>query len=178
MLASAPSYDPNLAENRFSAIGRRKADCTPAAPLVNRATAGLYPPGSTFKVVTAAAALESKKFTPDSIFHDPGYCEEYGKQVHNFADQNGPEVFGTIKLHDAFVHSVNSVFCNIGKDLGAIPILRQAQRFGLYSAPPLETPIDERRPERSLPEGQALLPRSARARSIQVAWRSARSGCS
>ena len=159
VLASSPSYDPNLAENRFSAIGRITADCRPAAPLINRATAGLYPPGSTFKVVTAAAALESKKFTPDSVFHDPGYCEEYGKQVHNFADQSGPEVFGTIRLHDAFVHSVNSVFCNIGKDLGAIPILRQGERFGLYAAAPLETPVDERRASGLYQSGKLFFPR-------------------
>ncbi len=159
VLASAPSYDPNLAENHFSAIGRITADCRPAAPLINRATAGLYPPGSTFKVVTASAALETKKFTPDSIFHDPGYCEEYGKQVHNFADQNGPEVFGTIRLHDALVHSVNSVFCNVGKALGAIPILRQAERFGFYSPPPLETPVDERRASGLYQHGGVFFPR-------------------
>ncbi len=146
VLASSPSYDPNLVERRFSAIGRIRADCAPAAPLLDRATAGLYAPGSTFKLVTASAALSSGKFTPDSTFHDPGYCEEYGKKVLNFADQSGPEVFGTIRLHDALVHSVNSVFCNIGKELGAIPILRQAQRFGFYDLPPLETPEEERRP--------------------------------
>jgi len=159
VLASAPSFDPNLAENRFSAIGRITADCRPAAPLINRTTAGLYPPGSTFKVVTASAALQSKKFTPDSVFHDPGYCEEYGKQVHNFADQNGPEVFGTIRLHEALVHSVNSVFCNIGKELGAIPILRQAMRFGFYLPPPLETPVDERHPSGLYRNGKLYLPR-------------------
>ncbi len=145
VLVSSPSYNPNLVESQFGLIGRIRADCTPAAPLLDRATAGLYPPGSTFKVVTASAALQSGKFTPDTIFHDPGYCTEYGKPVHNFADQSGPEVFGTIRLHDALVHSVNSVFCNIGKQLGAIPILRQAERFGFYSPPPLETPLDERR---------------------------------
>ena len=146
VLASAPSFNPNAIEHNYASIDRIKADCTPAAPLVNRATAGLYPPGSTFKVVTTAAALESKKFTPDSMFTDPGYCIEYGKQVHNFADQSGPEVFGRIALKDALVHSVNSVFCNIGKELGAKRILAQAKRFGFYSAPPLETPIGERRP--------------------------------
>ena len=159
VLASAPSFNPNLAENHFSAIGRITADCKPAAPLINRATAGLYPPGSTFKVVTASAALQSGKFTPDSVFHDPGYCEEYGKQVHNFADQNGPEVFGTIRLHEALVHSVNSVFCNIGKELGAIPILRQAERFGFYASPPLETPVGERRPSGLYRNGQVFFPR-------------------
>ena len=146
VLVSAPSYNPNAIEHNYGSISRIKADCTPAAPLVNRATAGLYPPGSTFKVVTTAAALESKKFTPDSIFTDPGYCIEYGKQVHNFADQSGPEVFGRIALKDALVHSVNSVFCNIGKKLGARRVLAQAKRFGFYAPPPLETPIGERRP--------------------------------
>ena len=146
VLASAPSFNPNAVEHNYASIGRIKADCTPAAPLVDRATAGLYPPGSTFKVVTTAAALESKKFTPDSLFTDPGYCIEYGKQVHNFADQNGPEVFGRIALKDALVHSVNSVFCNIGKELGAKRILAQAKRFGFYAPPPLETPVGERRP--------------------------------
>ena len=146
VLVSAPSYNPNAVEHSYASIGRIKADCVPAAPLVNRATAGLYPPGSTFKVVTTAAALESKKYTPDSPFTDPGFCTEYGKPVHNFADQNGPEVFGRIALKDALVHSVNSVFCNIGKDLGAKRILAQAKRFGFYSAPPLETPIGERLP--------------------------------
>ena len=146
VLASAPSFNPNAIEHDYASIGRIKADCVPAAPLVNRATAGLYPPGSTFKVVTTAAALESKKFTPDSLFTDPGYCTEYGKPVHNFADQNGPEVFGRIALKDALVHSVNSVFCNIGKELGAKRILAQAKRFGFYAPPPLETPVGERRP--------------------------------
>jgi peptidoglycan glycosyltransferase len=159
VLASSPSYNPNLVENHFAAIGRIKADCQPAAPLLNRATAGLYPPGSTFKIVTASAALQSGKFTPDSVFHDPGYCVEYGKQVHNFADQSGPEVFGTIHLHDALVHSVNSVFCNIGKDLGAIPILRQAEKYGFYEPPPLETPLNERRASGLYRRGRPFFPK-------------------
>ena len=58
VMASSPSYDPNLVERHFGAIARRATgvNCSPAAPLVNRATDGLYTPGSTFKVITAAAA--------------------------------------------------------------------------------------------------------------------------
>ena len=99
-------------------------------------------PGSTFKVVTASAALESKKYTPESSFVDPGYCTVYGKRVNNF-DTSRP--FGTIDLEDALTYSVNSVFCNIGKKLGAKLILDQAKRFGFYELPPLETPADERK---------------------------------
>ncbi len=141
VMASSPSFDPNLVENNFGQISRIKADCQPAAALLNRASAGLYVPGSTFKVITAAAALESKKFKPESSFVDPGYCTVYGKRVNNF-DTSSP--FGTIDLEAALTYSVNSVFCNIGKELGAKRILDTAKRIGFYERPPLETPTDER----------------------------------
>jgi penicillin-binding protein A len=144
VLASSPTYNPNLVESHFKAIERTRANCSPSAPLVNRATQGLYPPGSTFKLVTATAALDTGKFTPDSTFYDPGYCVEYGKPVYNFADQSGPERFGTVTLRQGLEHSVNSVFCNVGKRLGAITILDYAKRFGFYEKPPLETPSGER----------------------------------
>jgi penicillin-binding protein A len=141
VLASSPGFDPNLVEENFGKIEQITADCTPAAPLLNRASAGLYVPGSTFKVITASAALESEKFTPDSSFYDPGYCTVYGKRVNNF-DTSSP--FGTIDLTSALAYSVNSVFCNIGKRLGAKRILDTARQFGFYEKPPLETPADER----------------------------------
>jgi penicillin-binding protein A len=141
VMAASPSFDPNRVENDFDSISSITANCTPAAPLINRASAGLYVPGSTFKVITASAALESKKYTPESTFVDPGYCTVYGKRVNNF-DTSRP--FGTVSLHDALTYSVNSVFCNIGLKLGAKRILDTAKRFGFYERPPLETPADER----------------------------------
>jgi penicillin-binding protein A len=143
VMASAPTYNPNLVESNFDKIGAVTANCRPAAPLVNRATQGLYAPGSTFKVVTAAAALESNRFSPDSRFYDPGYCTVYGKRVNNF-DTEAP--FGNLTLAQGLQHSVNSVFCNIGKALGAKKILDQAKKFGFYERPPLETPDSERYP--------------------------------
>jgi penicillin-binding protein A len=141
VMASSPSFDPNMAEENFGKIEQITADCTPASPLLNRASAGLFVPGSTFKVITASAALESKKYTPDSTFYDPGYCTVYGKRVNNF-DTSSP--FGNVTLRDALTYSVNSVFCNIGLKLGAKRILDTAKRFGFYERPPLETPADER----------------------------------
>ncbi|HET7856390.1 MAG TPA: penicillin-binding protein 2 [Gaiellaceae bacterium] len=138
--ASSPTYDPNLVETNFAAASRRKFGC---GPLLNRVTAGLYTPGSTFKVVTAAAALDSGRYTPDSSFNDPGYCTEYGDRVNNY-DTSSP--FGNVTLADALQHSINSVFCNIGKDLGGRAIVRKMKRFGFYSVPPLETPVNERAP--------------------------------
>jgi penicillin-binding protein A len=141
--ASSPSYNPNLVEGKFDLIQNIRAPCTRPAALFNRATKGLYPPGSIFKVVTASAALESGKFGPDSSFFDPGYCEVYGKRVNNY-DTTSP--FGRLNLVAAMVYSVNSVFCNIGKALGAKAIVAQSKKFGFYELPPLETPADERAP--------------------------------
>ena len=143
VMANIPTYNPNLIEDDFEEIASIQAPCRPVAPLINRATNGLYAPGSTFKVVTAAAAIDSGKYTPTSKFVDPGYCEVYGKRVNNY-DTTRP--FGELNLRDALKYSVNSVFCNIGKDLGSKRIVEYAKRFGFYSTPPLETPSNERAP--------------------------------
>jgi peptidoglycan glycosyltransferase len=161
VMASSPSYDPNLVERHFGAIARRAQgyNCSPAAPLLNRATDGLFTPGSTFKVVTAAAALDTGAFTPRSSFVDPGYCVEYGKKVSNFADQSGPEVFGRVDFATALEHSINAVFCEIGKKLGPLTVLDYARRFGFYADPPLETPAAERTPSGLYDHGRLFRPR-------------------
>jgi peptidoglycan glycosyltransferase len=142
VMASSPTYNPNLIEKRFGVATRTSLPC--GAPLLNRASAGKYAPGSTFKMVTAAAALDTGRFTPDSHFYDPGYCEEYGKQVRNAGNPEAPETFGNVNFDFAFQHSINSVFCNVGKTLGAGTVLDYAKRFGFYSLPPLELPESER----------------------------------
>src|SRR6266536_760840 len=141
-MATNPTYNPNLIERRFAQATRTTAPC--GAPLLNRATAGRYQPGSTFKMVTASAALDTGRFTPDSHFDDPGYCIEYGKQVRNAGNPEAPETFGSVNLTLGFEHSINAVFCNVGKALGAGTVLRYAERYGFYSLPPLETPENER----------------------------------
>ena len=145
-MASSPTYDPNLIEHNggYAQIQHTRAPCHPSAPLLNRATQGLYPPGSTFKAITAAAALDNRVFTPASTFRDPGYCTVYGKKVYNALDQNGPEAFGTVDLVSAFEHSINAVFCMVGQRLGTKKILDEAKKFGFYKIPPLETPRDAR----------------------------------
>ena len=76
--ASTPTYDPNLVEDDFDRVINARGPCEPASPLLNRATQGLpgpvFIPGSTFKIVTATAALDTGRFTPESTFDDPGYC--------------------------------------------------------------------------------------------------------
>jgi len=157
VMASSPTYDPNDVEENFDRATGVKADCKRPDALLNRATAGLYAPGSTFKVVTASAALDTGRYTPTSSFVDPGYCEVYGKRVNNY-DTNRP--FGRLDLRTALKNSVNSVFCNIGKDLGAKLIVQYAKRFGFYSTPPLETPSNERAPSGLYrPNGELLDPK-------------------
>jgi peptidoglycan glycosyltransferase len=155
VLVSSPTYDPNLIEGHFNRVTRQGGGCRPAAPLVNRAANGRYVPGSTFKVVTAAAALDSGRFTPDSTFQDPGYCIEYGRRVYNYADQGTPSGYGTVDFRSALRFSINSVFCNIGIALGPKPIVDKMQDFGFYESPPIETPSNEKRAS-GLYEGGAL----------------------
>jgi penicillin-binding protein A len=142
VMASSPTYDPNLIETDYRSILNTRAACSPAAPLLNRATAGRYVPGSTFKIVTAAAALESGRYTMESRKIDPGYCIEYGRRVNNY-DTTSP--FGSVNLFQAIQYSINSFFCEIGKELGPEPIVQEMKDFGFYSLPPVEIPEDERR---------------------------------
>jgi penicillin-binding protein A len=158
VMASRPTYDPSLVEKDFARIRTTSAACRPAAPLLNRATDGLFVPGSIFKVVTSAAALDSGRFTIDSRFVDKGYCIEYGKQVKNFGDQNGPEVFGSVDFLQALEHSINAVFCEIGKSIGAGRILGTSKQFGFYKDPPLETPGNERSPSGLYNHGKLFYP--------------------
>ena len=112
----------------FGRATSTRADCKRPDALLNRATPGLYAPGSTFKVVTASAAIDCGRFTPSSSFVDPGYCEVYGKRVNNY-DTTSP--FGRLDLRAALKYSINSVFCNIGKELGAKTLVEYAKKLRL-----------------------------------------------
>ena len=144
-LASSPTYNPNLIlrRNGSARISKITGTCGDASALQDNATQGLYPPGSTFKLVTASAALNSGAFTPYSDFYDPGYCIDGGSKVLNASSPDGgSEAYGNVTLAEGLEHSINSVFCNIGMRLGAAKLLQYARRYGFYSSPPLETPAD------------------------------------
>ena len=158
-LYSSPSYNPNLVERNFRAIEGATGPCEPAAPLLDRATQGLFIPGSIFKVVTATAALDSGKVQPSTTFVDKGYCIEYGQRVSNFADQSGPEVFGTVTFAEALEHSINAVFCEVGKRIGPNLVLDYAERFGFYEEPPIELPSDEVQPSGLYSNGRLFRPK-------------------
>jgi len=164
-MASSPTYNANLVNQPrgYAKIGRIKGTCGAASALQNNATVGLYPPGSTFKMVTAAAALDSGAFTPSSRFVDPGYCTEYGKRVYNSSAPDSPgghEVFGNVSFAQGFENSINSVFCNVGLHIGGLKILDYAKRFGFYSVPPLETPPSESNASGLYNKGHLFTPKS------------------
>jgi penicillin-binding protein A len=160
VMASQPSYDPNLVEGQFNRILRTRSGCPSASPLLNRATQGRFIPGSIFKVVTAAAALDSGRVQPSTTFNDPGYCIEYGERVFNYADQSGPNVFGTVTFAEALQNSINSVFCEVGKRLGPNLVLEYTQRFGFYEEPPIELPSTEITPSGLYRNGRLYLPKN------------------
>jgi peptidoglycan glycosyltransferase len=147
-MASSPTYNQNLitAKKGYAKILKIRGPCGDSSALVNNATAGLYPPGSTFKLVTASAALDSGAYTPNSTFYDPGYCTEYGQRVYNSSAPDSPgghEVFGNVNFGQALEHSINAVFCNIGQHIGAAKILEYAKRYGFYSLPAIDLPPSE-----------------------------------
>jgi peptidoglycan glycosyltransferase len=134
VMASDPSYDPNgLGDRaRFALLNRDDAN----APLVNRATQNGYPPGSTMKVVTAAAAIDTGRYRPDSRVSGRNGKEISGVPLNNF----GGEDFGDIDLTFALTNSVNTVWAEVGEELGGRTMQRYMERFGFYAEPPLDYP--------------------------------------
>jgi peptidoglycan glycosyltransferase len=133
-MAAVPRYDPNLIPDAFAEL-----NSAGDSPLFNRATQSGYPPGSTMKVVTAAAALDSGEYDPDSIVNGDSPKRISGVPLNNFGNQS----FGDIDLTAALTNSVNTVWAQVGEDLGAETILEYMDRFGFNAKPPLDYPPDQ-----------------------------------
>jgi penicillin-binding protein A len=130
VLAATPTFDPT-----------EPAD----AKTFNRATQGRFPPGSTMKVVTAAAALDSGKYTPDSQVSGENGKEISGTPLDNFGGQD----FGQITVADALTNSVNTAWASIAEDLGKETMAEYMRKFGFYEDPPMDYPD-----EQMLPSGE------------------------
>lgn len=134
VMASTPTYDPNQVPTQF---GRLNGDSQ--RPLNNRVTQERYPPGSTFKVVTAAAALDTGKATPDSTFDGSSPQTISGSPLSNFGGEN----FGPVSFTEALTNSVNTVFARVGERVGRRTLIRYMDRFGFGQDPPLDYPDDQ-----------------------------------
>jgi peptidoglycan glycosyltransferase len=122
-LVSYPSFDPNNIDDNFEELAE-----DPSFPLVNRATQGLYPPGSTFKVITAAAAIEAG-VKPSDRYRDNGTYETPGYTVYNYRGRD----YGQQTFEQALANSVNTIFARIGnEDVGSEALAQKAEAFGFY----------------------------------------------
>jgi peptidoglycan glycosyltransferase len=136
VMASVPQFDLNSVPDNFARLTR-----APGAPLLDRAAQSGYPPGSTFKVVTATAALDSGKFTPNSVLSGKSPRVIGGVPLSNF----GNEQFGDISLTLALTHSVNTVWGQVGEKLGKSTMYEYMTRYGFDRRPAIDLPGDELR---------------------------------
>ena len=134
VMVSIPEYDPNLIPSQ---IGQLNND--PNQPLLNRTTQELYPPGSTFKVVTATAALDSGKITPETVIDASSPKNISGVPLSNA----GGEQFGPISATDALTNSVNTYWAQVGERIGRGTLVEYMKRYGFYEDPQLDYPDEQ-----------------------------------
>jgi peptidoglycan glycosyltransferase len=132
-LASVPSFDPNRLNATFAQLAS-----DPASPLLDRATYGLYPPGSTFKIFTAATALEDGVVTPQTTFVDNGSLRVGNFTVHD----NEGEATGKRTLTGAFALSSNVDFARIALAIGADRWFDAAASWRLGDPIPFDIPTE------------------------------------
>lgn len=126
-MVSLPSFDPNLFNSGIAHDEWQKLNKNPLNPLSNRAISGQYPPGSTYKLIMAAAALEEGIITPETrVFCSGGFG--LGNRIYHCWKKHG---HGSVNLHRALVESCDVYFYTVGKMLGVDRIAKYAKRFGL-----------------------------------------------
>jgi penicillin-binding protein A len=133
-MASIPGYDPNAVPDTFEELNRDES-----SPLLNRPTQSVYPPGSTMKVVTASAALDSGEFDPTTTLNANSGIDVSGVPLAN----SGGQDFGTIDMTAALTNSVNTYWAQVAEQLGPETMVEYMERFGFFRKPPLDFPPDE-----------------------------------
>jgi len=135
-LVSSPSFDPMVFSNGLSPATWQELSTDPRNPLQDKATAGLYPPGSTFKPVVALAALEAGAITPDTVINCPGYIELGDATFHCWRSGG----HGPMHLHDAIKKSCDVFFYETARRTGIDRLATMAHRFGFGSPLGLDIP--------------------------------------
>jgi peptidoglycan glycosyltransferase len=130
-MVSIPEYDPNEIPKHFAQLNRDNS-----APLFNRATQAGYPPGSTMKVVTATAALDSGDFSTDSVLSGRSPQTIDGVPLSN----SGGEQFGDIDMTTALTNSVNTYWAQVGEKVGKDTMFKYMERYGFNAKPRLDLP--------------------------------------
>ncbi len=135
-MVSIPGYDTNLFTHGISQADYEKLTTDPNLPLLNRAIAGQYAPGSTFKMVTAAAGLQEGKITPETQLGCPSYLSYGGWIYHNWASYN----LGYMNVAKALAVSCDTFFYQVAAKVGDVTLARYARAFGFGQAKDLEMP--------------------------------------
>jgi len=126
-MASQPSFDPNIFNSGVSGAQWRQWTANRATPLINKATNGLYAPGSTFKMVVALAALEARVTTPGERISCPGHLDFGDTRFHcwNRSGHGGLDMRAAIKL------SCDVYFYEMARRVGINRIAAMGRRFGM-----------------------------------------------
>jgi peptidoglycan glycosyltransferase len=141
-LVSYPTFDPNATvplKGRDTEAAWAALNADPDTPLINRATTGLYPPGSSFKTVTGSAALDLGVVTPQSPFDCKGKLKVQGYTIRDFSLGG----HGLLDFARALVVSCNVTFAQVGLRLGADALVRYAESFGFNRVIPFDLPMAE-----------------------------------
>jgi penicillin-binding protein 2 len=135
-LVSSPGFDPNLFVEGVDSQSWNELNQSPDRPLVNRALAGTYPPGSTFKPFMALAALAYGMRTPQQAIRDPGYFM-FGGRMFRDSKIGG---HGTVDMHKSIVVSSDTYYYTLASDLGIDMIARFMARFGFGNRTGIDIP--------------------------------------
>jgi penicillin-binding protein A len=154
VMASYPQYDPNAL--RGPGTYSRLANDNANKPLVNRATQFGPAPGSTFKVVTATAAIDSGRFSSQSTVDGKNDVKISGVPLQNDYNQS----FGPIDLATALEKSVNTVYAQVAEKLGKQTLKKYMERFGFDAKPQLDYPKQEMSSSGEYRNGDVLSPTS------------------
>jgi len=138
-MVTSPTYNPNVAVPGKANDNQAQWDALnadPNKPLFDRAINGLYPPGSSFKVVTGAAALDQGVVTPDTPFDCTGKLVVNGYTIYDF----NKKTHGNLTFAQALVVSCNITFAQVGLRLGAPALVDYSQMFGFNKPIPFDLP--------------------------------------
>jgi len=135
-MVSLPGYDTNLFTHGISQADYNRLVTDPDRPLLNRAIAGQYAPGSTFKMVTATAGLQEGKITPQTMLGCPSYLSYSGWVYHNWASYN----LGSMNVAKALAVSCDTFFYQVAAMVGDVTLARYARAFGFGQTKNIELP--------------------------------------
>ncbi|MYM56995.1 penicillin-binding protein 2 [Thalassovita mangrovi] len=125
--ASAPSFDPNLFVRGISVADYKELTENPYRPLANKTVQGLYPPGSTFKMVTALAALDAGVVTPEETVYCPGHIEIANRRFHCWKRAG----HGHVDMETSLRESCDVYYYDVAMKVGIDKISAMAEKLGL-----------------------------------------------